>query len=87
MTATTELQASPLDPFAGMMNEDAARAILGLRASPEVQARVDIMADKSREGQLTEDEQRQYEAYADTVSMISLLQAHARRVLRQAGKL
>jgi hypothetical protein len=85
MTTIPEPQEGLLDPFAGMMNADAAEVILGLRSSPEMQARAEVMAHKSREGQLTDEEQRQYESYADTVAMISLMQAHARRVLRQAG--
>ncbi len=76
-----------LDPFVGMMDAEAAKAILSLKSSPAMQDRAEVMAHKSREGQLTDDEQRQYESYADTVAMISLMQAHARRVLRQAGKL
>lgn len=84
---TTLSKQRPFDPLDGTMNAEAARAILGMHASPEVQEWAETTARKSREGQLTEEEQRQYEAYADTVDMISLFQAHARRVLRQAGKL
>ncbi len=87
MTTTTELKERLLDPFAGTMNLEAAQAIVDMRAPPEMQERVEVIAHKSREGLLTAEEQRQYESYADTVAMISLLQAHARRVLRNAGKL
>jgi len=75
-----------LDPFAGTKNEEAARAILSLRATPEMEERVEVIAQRSREGQLSDEEQRQYESFSDTVAMISLLQAHARRTLRKAGK-
>ena len=77
----------PPDLFAGMMNEDAARAILSLRASPEVQEWAEAVSRKSSEGMLVDEEKRQFESYADMVDMISLLQAHARRVLRHAGQM
>jgi len=84
---TPEPNERRLDRFAGTTNEDAVRAIMIMRMSAEMQERVEVIAHKSREGVLTAEEHRQYESYADTVAMICLLQAHARRVLSHAGKL
>lgn len=69
------------------MTEESAQALLGLRASPEVQRRFEEVADRSREGRLSDEEQRQYKLFADTVDTIALLQAQARRVLKKAGRL
>ncbi|WP_409216149.1 hypothetical protein [Prosthecobacter sp.] len=73
--------------FESMMTEESARAILTLRVTPEMQERFHVVADQCREGELNEEELRQYKEFVDEIGSISLLQAQARSVLRKLGKL
>lgn len=66
-----------------LMTEEFARHLVGLRASPAIQARVDELGEKSNEGLLSESEREEYEAYIEANDIIAILQAQARRVLRR----
>jgi hypothetical protein len=70
-----------LDPVSRCLTPDVARRLVGLRAEPDVQARIDALAEKSTEGQLSQDERAEYEAYVRAVDFIAILQAKARRLL------
>jgi hypothetical protein len=63
------------------LTPEVARALVELRAAPEVQARIDELAEKSNEGELSPDEAAEYHAIVDIVDLISLLQAKARAQL------
>ncbi len=58
-----------------------AQELAAMRATPEVQARIDELADKCTEGELTPEERAEYDAYVDAIDVISILQAKARSVL------
>lgn len=58
--------------------EENARKLASLRASPRVQARIDALADKCTEGQLTEQEHAEYSAYVDAIDVLSIVSAKAR---------
>lgn len=73
-----------LEPLSRCFGLKTARALVGLRASERTQARVDELAEKCNEGQLTPDERAEYEAYVQASTLIGILQAKARRVLAQA---
>ena len=70
-----------LDPLAHSLSPDAARTIVDFRASSEIQARLDELAEKSNEGQLTPDERREYEDYVEAIDFVAVLQAKAREAL------
>ena len=70
-----------LDPVGEMMPVEFARKLATLRATPEVQAKIDDLADKANEGDLTDQERAEYAAYIDAIDVISILQAKARSVL------
>jgi hypothetical protein len=70
-----------LDPLAHSLSPDAARTVVGFRASSEIQARLDELAEKSNEGQLTPDERREYEDYLEAIDFVAVLQAKAREAL------
>lgn len=78
---TTNVLSQLLEPVGLMMPVDFARQLSAMRATPEVQARIDELADKSNEGQLTDPERAEYLAYVDAIDVISILQAKARSVL------
>jgi len=58
-----------------------AQQIAALRADPLTQARIDELATKCNEGELTEVEQREYAAYVEALELIGFLQAKARAML------
>lgn len=77
---TTDVLNRLLDPLARCLTPEAARRLLNLRADPAVQARIDELADRSNEGQLTSAERAEYETYVRFIDFVSLLQAKARRL-------
>jgi hypothetical protein len=72
-----------LDPLARSLTLDDARALLELRADPDVQAHLDELADKCNEGTLTPEERAEYQSYVQAINLITLLQARARLLLAQ----
>ena len=74
-----------LEPVSRCFNVDAARALVNLRVEERTQARVDELAEKCNEGQLTPEEHSEYEAYVQASTLIGILQAKARHLLAQAG--
>jgi hypothetical protein len=70
-----------LDPLDRSTPPDFARALVELRASPDDQARIDELAEKCNEGQLSDDERAEYEGYIQAIHFVGILQRKARRVL------
>jgi hypothetical protein len=70
-----------LDPVSRCLTPEVARQLVALRADPELQARVDLLASKCNEGQLTSEEREEYELYVRASRFIALLQAKARKLL------
>ena len=66
------------------LSPQSAARIASMRASDDVQSRIDELADKCNEGQLTADERAEYEMFVWIGQYISGLQAKARRILAQA---
>ncbi len=69
------------DPVSKCLTRDVALRLAGLRASPEGQSRLDMLAEKSSDGTITADERRAYESYLRAVNFIGVLQAKARAML------
>lgn len=72
-----------LEPLAQCLTPDVAEAIINLRADSVLQARVDLLASKRTEGTLTDDERDEYESYVHATNFISILQAKARKRVKQ----
>jgi hypothetical protein len=70
-----------LEPVGRLMPVDFARELAAMKATPKIQARIDELADKCNQGELTEAERTEYDAYVDAIDVISILQAKARSVL------
>ncbi|MGE5195160.1 MAG: hypothetical protein ACM3U2_21925 [Deltaproteobacteria bacterium] len=79
--STTAVLDQLFDPVGACLTPDVARRIAGLRAPPEVQARLDELAEKCSDGTLAPDERRAYESYLRAVNFIGVLQAKARALL------
>ena len=70
-----------LDPVGQCLTVEVAGRLAGLRAPPQVQEKLDALAEKSAEGTLTAEERLQYEASLRAINFISLLQLKARALI------
>jgi hypothetical protein len=70
-----------LDPVGRCLTPEVARALVELRADPETLARIEQLADRCTEDQLSPTERAEYEAYVSAMDFLSVLQAKARRLL------
>jgi hypothetical protein len=70
-----------LDPVGRALTPEVARKIVSLRADAETQRRIDELADRCTEGQLTPEERADYEALVAAAGVIAILQAKARATL------
>jgi hypothetical protein len=64
------------------LSPEAARSILGLTFGERDKARMNELAEKNREGLLTEEERRELEGYVRVGDVLSLLHLKARKSLR-----
>lgn len=74
-----------LDPLGGMLTPEVARKLVEFRFDNKVQAKIDQLARKCNEGELTEKERREYETSVQTIDFIAILQAKARALLKRSG--
>ena len=70
-----------LDPVSRSLNVEAAQKLVHLKADGKTQARVDELARKCNEGELTPAERSEYEQYVTVGNLIAILQAKARLLL------
>ena len=78
---STALLERLLDPVSRSLNIEAARKLAQLKADSKTQARVDELARKCNEGELTPAERSEYERYVTAGNLIAILQAKARLLL------
>jgi hypothetical protein len=70
-----------LDSISQVLTPDVAQKLADLRADPTVQSRLEDLADKCTEGQLSGEERTEYETYMRAIEFIAVLQTKARRLL------
>ena len=70
-----------LEPILRSLPPEAARQIAQAEADEQLQQRVEDLARKANEGELTADEQREYRAYIDAGDVVATMQAVARKLL------
>lgn len=70
-----------LEPVARCFTPAVAKQIAELRADLATQARIDELAAKCNEGELTGAEKREYGAYVEAIDLIGILQAKVRTLL------
>jgi hypothetical protein len=73
-----------LDPLDRILTAEVAEQIVNLRADANTQKRIDELADKSTEGQLSAEEEAEYDDYIEAIDIIGILQAKARAALARA---
>jgi hypothetical protein len=78
---TTQTLDRLLEPVTRCLNSDALSQLVNLRADADLQARLELLANKNTEGLLTDVERDEYETYVRAISVISILQAQARNLL------
>ena len=71
-----------VEPLVRRFTPEVARALVLLRADPELQARMDGLAEKCNEGRMTPDEREEYETSVRFANYLAIIQARARRLVR-----
>jgi 5-methylcytosine-specific restriction endonuclease McrA len=72
-------------PLLQLVLPDKSEAVLNYRPDPALQARIDALAEKSTQGDLTEDERREYEGYVRANKFIAILRRQTRRLLETSS--
>jgi hypothetical protein len=68
-------------PLLQLVLPEKSEAVLNYRPDPALQARIEALAEKSTEGELTEDERGEYEGYVRGNKFIAILRLQTRRLL------
>ena len=71
-----------LDPVTDCFTPQVAHRLAELHADQKTQARLDFLAEKANEGQLTREEDIEYKQSIDAIDVLAILQAKARAYLR-----
>ena len=74
-----------VEPLRDAMTPDLARRLLAFRPDPAVQDRIDELAGKANEGELTPEEREEYEGYSRANKFVAVLLAQARKRLAADG--
>ena len=75
-----------LEPVTASLNVEAANKLIRLKADKDTQARVDELAAKCNEGELTPTERLEYERLVTAGTIIAILQAKARLLLAKNAR-
>jgi hypothetical protein len=83
MATTVDLAAFDrgTDPIVGLFSVEQARALAAYRGDDALRGRIEELASKSTEGELTDSERAEYEGYIQANKFIGILQAKARKFL------
>jgi hypothetical protein len=74
-----------IDPVLDIiLSVDKARTVVEYRADESLQRKIEELAGKCNEGELTEVERADYEGYVRANNFVAILQAKARKVLANA---
>ena len=80
MSAVTGLDGL-LEPLSRCFDAESARRLVDFRVDPEIQARIDVLAELANEGSLDENQRAEYEALINAADFISILKLKARSYL------
>lgn len=69
------------DPVLRILSREQANRIVDFHGDEELQRRIEVLAEKANEGELTDEERAEYQGYAQANKFIAVLQAKARRLL------
>lgn len=68
-----------IEPVISLLSREQAAQIADFHADESLQARIEQLASKANQGELTDEERAEYEGYAQANRFIAVLQATARR--------
>ena len=74
-----------LDPIGRTLSPEVARRLVKVRLDAKTQAKIDRLARRCNQGQLTAAERAEYETYVSAIDFVSILQAKARAILAGAS--
>jgi hypothetical protein len=77
---------SVLEPLSLCLDVESARRLVAFRVDPPVQARIEMLADRANEGELSTADQVEYEALINATDFIAILKLKARRHLNQISQ-
>jgi len=72
-------------PIFSLLSSEQIQQIAALQADAALAVRVEELAEKANEGELTDPERAEYEAYIDANDFLAVMQAEARFRLSQRG--
>ena len=72
-----------MSSLANCLDGPSLQSIAELRAPPEAEERIEWLAERANEGQLTGEERSEYESCIRFTNFVGILQAEARKRLRQ----
>ncbi len=75
-----------LDPVASYLTPEVARRLVRFRADARTQKRLDKLAEKNQEGEMTEAEREDYDTLISAIDFVTVLQAKARSILKSRVK-
>ena len=78
---TSSLADKMLDLVADCFDAPTLEALAKLRLKPKLAARVDRLARRANEGELTPRERQEYQSYTQTSALLTLIQLRARAKL------
>ncbi len=84
-TATTTALSLFLEPLSRTLGVEAANSLVELQVDPEIQDRIEELADLCNQGLLTEAQQSEYQGYVEGAEILALLKLKARRYLASHG--
>ena len=83
-TMSSSLLDQLIEPNIGCLTVEAAERLVALRADPDLQRRVDELADRANHGTPTIEEQGEYHRYLAAFHLVTLMQPRTRRFLSAA---
>ena len=81
-TAETAALDRLLESVGRCLTRESAQRLIELQADPQLQSRLESLAEKSTESSLSAEERSEYETYVRAIDFITVLQSKARRALR-----
>lgn len=83
MTPQSAIMSKILEPLTDSFGPETAELFANLRATPEMESRLEVLADKCNEGELTAEELSEYENYVRVGNFFAILKAKGRKALSQ----
>jgi hypothetical protein len=72
-------------PFFALLTQDQTRRLAELQGDPTLAQRAEVLAAKAAEGELSDAERAEYEAYIEANNLLAVLQSEARFRLAENG--